>query len=314
MRTINFTNPRHHSSLFAAPSVRSSAGLGWSDLYFERREDDLFETSEHALEGHYLMVKLNPWSMAERRIDGRAHMEIQRRGATAYVPPGCHHAVRYVRPLGSLCFMTVSSARVREVAAEMGRPAFSGHERFAVEPDPALLSAAECIDRELAAGNPNGELFAQTYSRLLAAHLVMGYGEPARSRPAAPGAGPRQTLCASRMKWLDDYIEANLSQRITLEDLATQAGLSPFYFTRIFKATSGFAPYQYVLHKRIEFARRCLHGDNSSVEEIAFAAGFGDAAQFARHFRKICGETPSAYRRSARRPIQLAGIRRDATA
>lgn len=294
MRSIDFHNPRHYESMFARRPVRSSAPFGWSDLYFERREDDIFETQEHHIDGHYLMVKLNPWSVAERRIDGQWRNEVQQRGATAYVPSGCKHSVRYVRPLGTLCFLTLSPTRVQAVADELNQPSFAGEPRFAQQADQNMLNAVQALDQELAEGNPNGTMFAQSYSQMIAAHLVMGYG---RGRQRTP---QRQALSLARVRWLDDFITANLERPITLDELAAQVGLSPYYFTRIFKSATGLAPYQYLLHKRIDHAQRCLRRDHASIDDVAKASGFNDATQFAKQFKKITSQTPSMYRQSAR--------------
>ncbi len=294
MQKINFKDPSHYGTLFAAEPVRNSTPFQWGDIYFERREDGIFETQEHSIDGHYLMVKLNPWSLAERRIDGKWQTEVQRRGSVAYVPDGCKHSVRYLRPLGALCFVTLSRSLVASVAEELNQPGFRGRPRFAKETDASLLNAFECMDRELRDGNPNGTLFAQNYGRMLAAHLVMGYGSAERSQ-----SGPRN-LPHKKMKWLDEYIDANLAEKITLEELARQVDLSPYYFTRLFKASAGMAPYQYVLHKRIEFARECLRLDQQSIQDVALACGFGDASQFTKQFTKICGQTPSEYRQLCR--------------
>lgn len=292
---LDLRNPTDHGAIFTVPPVRSSHAAGWKDLYFEHREDGLFETAEHAIDGHYLMVKLNPISIAERSIDGRARTEVQRRGATAYVPNGSRHRVRYVRPLGSLCLMTLPDATLSSVADELDLPGFTGVPTYAQQLDPFLLNLVEKISRELRDGNPNGALFAQTYARLVAAHVVMRYGNAVWPRSRLP------TLSASRIKWLDEYVESNLAHPIALNDMARQAGLSPYYFSRLFKEATGLPPYQYVLHKRIEFARRCLCQETLSIDGIAGACGFSDAVQFGKQFKKICGLTPSAFRIDARR-------------
>ena len=65
-----------------------------------------------------------------------------------------------------------------------------------------------------------------------------------------------------------------------------------------FKETLGRSPYQEILHARVNFAKRWLRSTHESLEEIAYKTGFSDPARFSRHFRKICGVTPSQYRHS----------------
>ncbi|MGN6528699.1 MAG: helix-turn-helix domain-containing protein [Burkholderiaceae bacterium] len=296
MRKIDFRNPTHYESIFMLDAVRKSTPFEWKEVYFERREESgVFETREHRIDGHYLMVKLSPWSIAERCIDGKWHSETQRRGSMAYVPDDCTHRVRYLRPLGALCLLTLSRQLVDSVAEELNQPVFRGRPRPARDVDLHLLNSVECLDQELRDGNPNGALFAQNFGNMIAAHLVMGYGA-ATARQRAQ----QQTLPEKKKKWLDEFIDANLSDAITLDALAKQVGLSPYHFSRLFKNSTGMAPYKYVLHKRIAFAQACLRGDHSSIADIAFACGFNDATQFAKQFRKICGQTPSEYRLASR--------------
>jgi len=276
--------------LFSEEGARSSAAFGWESLYFERREADAFETVDHTLDGHYLMVKLNSISKAERRLDGKIRHENQRRGNTAYVPHGCAHRVRYLTALGRLNFMTIPKATVDEVADELGISRFDGVPSFADHEDRFVFETAVLIDRELADGNPHGSLYAQTYARVLAAHIVTRY------RGVQTNIRHPVTLSNAKMYWLEQYIESMLAHPISLSQMAEQVGLSPYYFCRIFKSTTGLPPYQYILHKRVEFACTCLKAANMSLQDIAFAAGFNDASQFSKQFKSITGITPSAFR------------------
>lgn len=298
VRKLDFRKPEDHAALFASAPVRSSAAHGWTDLYFERRDDSLFHTAEHAIDGHYLMVKLNPLSIAERRIDGKRHTEVQRRGSTAYVPSGCGHSVRYVRPLGSLCLMTLPEDTLREVADELGVARIAMAPAFAEAPDHFVLNAFETLDRELQDGNPHGALIGQTYARLVAAHILTCHGGAGARRDGRPAA-----LTAARIQRLDEYIEARIACSIALEELARLAALSPFHFSRVFKAATGLSPYQYVLHKRIEFACALLRRGELAMDAIATACGFCDGAQFSRQFKKIRGIAPSAYRAGWREQV-----------
>jgi len=82
-------------------------------------------------------------------------------------------------------------------------------------------------------------------------------------------------------------------------DLATMAGwlnLSPYHFARLFRASFGLAPYQYVQEQRLLRARRLLQQPSAKVIAVALECGFGDASQFSRAFRRRFGQSPSEYR------------------
>jgi AraC-like DNA-binding protein len=80
--------------------------------------------------------------------------------------------------------------------------------------------------------------------------------------------------------------------------LAREAGMSPAHFRRVFRATTGHAPHQYLSRIRINHAKALLRGTAITTENIAEELGFHDAAHFSKAFRSAAGMAPSAYRRS----------------
>lgn len=92
------------------------------------------------------------------------------------------------------------------------------------------------------------------------------------------------------------YINDHLTQELSLEDLAAQAALSPFYFSRLFKRETGFSPHQYILATRISSAKFLLQSTGDSVKSICFTVGFTSESSFCTAFKKQTGMTPSEYR------------------
>ena len=94
-----------------------------------------------------------------------------------------------------------------------------------------------------------------------------------------------------------DFIRSNIGQRITLEDLATEAGYSRFHFVRSFKHSTGLPPYAFVLRERIDAARDLLDNTALPIAEIAQRCGFSTHTHFSTRFREAIGLTPADYRR-----------------
>lgn len=92
------------------------------------------------------------------------------------------------------------------------------------------------------------------------------------------------------------YINDHLAQELSLEELAAQAALSPFYFSRLFKRETGFSPHQYILAARISNAKFLLQSTGDSVKTICFSVGFSSESSFCTAFKKEMGLTPSEYR------------------
>jgi len=114
--------------------------------------------------------------------------------------------------------------------------------------------------------------------------------------PASP-VRIRGGLTRPQLKKIDEFIAANIGRAISIADLASLAGLSPFHFIRAFKDSTGLSPYQHVLRERVERARQLLLNSEHSVADVAAAVGFGDSLQLTRIFRKLVGTTPTAFRR-----------------
>lgn len=92
------------------------------------------------------------------------------------------------------------------------------------------------------------------------------------------------------------YIESNFTHEIYLDKLAQDASLSKYHFCRVFKRHVGMTPMEFVTFMRIEKARQLLAKAGLSVSEVAHKAGFNDASDFVRKFKKFTGVTPSAYK------------------
>lgn len=286
---LNYANSSDRTKLFAEwIPTHSSDKHHWPEIFFERREGGTFETIEHVMVNDYVMVKLNHLSHAERRLDGKPYREVQQRGAVAFVPNGCPHAVKYPERLGALCLMTVSHRLVEETAEQAGHK-LSLVPQPAVREDPFVHAFAREVVAELDAGNPHGLLFAHTMAQALSLHIVRRYS----GRPPAPAKVPR--IAPIKLKWLFECIEANLSTQLSINHLAAVVGLSPYHFCRAFKAETGASPHQYVLAKRIEAAAGLMKNRDTALGDIAFAVGFGDASSFGKSFRRQFGMTPSRY-------------------
>jgi AraC family transcriptional regulator len=101
-----------------------------------------------------------------------------------------------------------------------------------------------------------------------------------------------------------DYIDANLSQQLLMDELASVACLSPSHFARVFRETFGRTAHRYVTERRIERAKHALSATRDPVTLIAFDCGFGSSAHFATVFRQNVGVAPSAYRAATLEPTR----------
>jgi AraC family transcriptional regulator len=93
-----------------------------------------------------------------------------------------------------------------------------------------------------------------------------------------------------------DYIADSVEENISLAQLAAIAGMSPHYFSELFKQSTGHAPHNYVLLQRIERAKQQLRDPHRSITDAGLDAGFQNSSHFARMFRRLVGTSPSRFR------------------
>ena len=113
----------------------------------------------------------------------------------------------------------------------------------------------------------------------------------------------------SRINKAFDYIESNIGESVTLEELATVANFSKFHFNRIFHAIVGETPFQFILRLRLEKAASLLSTNNNiGISEVAFKCGFSDLSVFSRNFRKHYKISASLFKKEKQKNSNLSQL------
>lgn len=90
------------------------------------------------------------------------------------------------------------------------------------------------------------------------------------------------------------FIDNHFADPIKLNDIADGANFSKFHFIRLFKKTYEKTPHQYLIYVRIEKAKDLLK-TMALVSEVCSAVGFDSISSFTDLFKRLVGQTPSAY-------------------
>ena len=94
-----------------------------------------------------------------------------------------------------------------------------------------------------------------------------------------------------------DFADRHYAQPLSLNEIAGVAGLSKYHFLRLFRATYGITPMEYVSQRRIERAQDLLRTTNLTVTEVCFTVGFSSLGSFSSRFRRLVGESASGFQR-----------------
>lgn len=156
-----------------------------------------------------------------------------------------------------------------------------GRHVFAPNAFPSLIqSIRELVDSCAAGARMSEAACSQLIHRVLCELLLGGEGQSENEAVAA----------ALRC------IHSRLHQPLTVRDAAAAARLSPAHFSRVFKAQTGYSPYEYILLRRIDEAKHLLTSTGLSVKEVAYQVGYNSEENFIHSFQKKVGVSPGVFR------------------
>ena len=123
-------------------------------------------------------------------------------------------------------------------------------------------------------------MFSDCIALAFFAHIVRAYGSV-----AAEGWNARGGLASWQLQRAREFINANLADDPSISELANACGLSPSYFARAFKQTTGVPPYRWLTKQRVARAKDLLQEPGRELADIAQLCGFVDQSHF-RVFQK----------------------------
>ncbi len=151
----------------------------------------------------------------------------------------------------------------------------------------------------------DGEVAVQALRNGVRPYLKKPSGKnmlPESETPAQPEMPP-STVTLSQYHKIQQalrFINDNYCSDVRLGSVAAQAGMSTAHFSRMFKKVMGLSYQEYLNSCRITKAKNLLRTSPRSISEIAVSLGFADTTGFGRIFKKLTGQTPSAYRSLSR--------------
>jgi AraC family transcriptional regulator len=270
--------------------TKSSAPAHWGGIALEKYTVPAVFIPRHEHPEHFLHVVLSGAVKYEVNTRGRNLRFTSRPGTIFLLPRGTIDEVNWAGP-------------TQRVAVAIHTPLLTNAlEETAHQTDVELTEHWDLMDRHISAlvremmadlddNSPAGTIYGESVANALAVYLLNRYAVR-RITPSIYKGG----LPGNRLKRVLDYITAYLDGNMSLVQLAAIAGMSPHYFSELFKRSTGRAPHNYVLMQRIERAKQQLRDPKRSIIDAGLDAGFQNPSHFARMFRKLEGTTPSKYR------------------
>ncbi|MCE7986908.1 MAG: AraC family transcriptional regulator [Caldilinea sp. CFX5] len=155
--------------------------------------------------------------------------------------------------------------------------------------DPLLHQLGLALLAELETPGLAGRLYVEALTQTLVIHLLRDHAAiPQTPSPSKGGLAPIV------LRRIVDYINSNLAHDLTLAEIAREANLSPYHFTRLFKQSIGESLHQYVIRQRVEAAKQLLLNEPLTIAEVATKVGFADQSHLGRHLKRLLGVTPQS--------------------
>ncbi|MEL7000291.1 MAG: AraC family transcriptional regulator [Pseudomonadota bacterium] len=156
----------------------------------------------------------------------------------------------------------------------------------------ALPHFMEGIWRESIRGGRGASLMVDGLFMTLLGTLDRLAGEDTTRKAKSTGS----SMDPARLARVTDYVDANLERTIVIRELADIAGMSPFHFSRCFRAATNTSPHRFVIARRVDLGKRLLADPGLPLAQIAFACGFSNQSHFTKVFKEHVGVTPGTYR------------------
>jgi AraC-like DNA-binding protein len=270
-----------------------------SDLKFRRWNNVTVHTftrpaGESIVRVPYMRLLLSRTAIpkyAEMRLDGgRPHQFLLRSTALSVIPrDATTHAVTEEN---SLIHIFHEPEIYRQAAEEIATSRPIDFDFIPGLADSKTVELAHMLANEVDGPGFGERMLVEGLSYALAVRISR---HAAGIRPPRPGA-----LAPERLARVIDFINVHMGDsHLSLHELAAIVHLSIYQFGRAFKYATGESPHQFVLKRRVEFAKSLLRERRLSLSEIACCAGFADQAHFSNRFRQIVGATPRQYQRAS---------------
>lgn len=167
--------------------------------------------------------------------------------------------------------------------------------RFDVVPEENVFGITAAF-RNLALSDNPPLILVEALTDALAVAIICGLA-PHATRALV---NTTSTMSPSRLRRVQNFIEANLSKPITLGEIASHAALSQYHFVRAFRASVGVPPLRYVWYRRVEKAKRLMATTDIPLAEVSLSCGFSTQSHFTTTFKRNTGMTPAAWRATNR--------------
>lgn len=289
---LNFAQIDAMKSILPRPPILSSHGEKWEGIHVEYHRQPPNEGPKHYFQQHSIGLALNSARIAGI-LNGKHYASEHRQGGEIFIGgAGTHFQLGTVED-SEFIAIAIDPIDFNNTVGES-----TNSNLIEIIPhwqiyDPLIFGIAWALKTELESSGLNGTLYVDALKNALSMHILHRYcAQKPHRRDFEGGLEP------GKLQIVINYINDYLNRDLHLAELANLVQMSPYYFSRLFKQSTGVTPHQYVTQCRIEKAKQLLKKPDLSITYISQQVGFHDQSHFSKTFGKIVGLTPKKYRNS----------------
>jgi AraC family transcriptional regulator len=289
---LNSTQSADLFKIMPRTPLLSSQDLNWDGVCFQYHRQPAWETPYFCNIHHSIVVHHSQHLQAESLLSSkRQHQQIVK-GDIVIAPANTpnHHVWDRDMEFSLLLLEPTHIAQIAYETIDVDRleilPCFATS-------DPLIYQFSQALKLELELGESCSRFYVDHLIAALSMHLIRYYSAKEQLIRDYTGG-----LSKCKLQRSISYINEHLTESLSLKEMSNAIEMSPYYFTRLFKQSTGMNAYQYVIHCRIERAKHLLCKQDLSVAEVSQRVGFQNQGHFTNVFRKNTGTTPKMYRRA----------------
>lgn len=292
---VDLTEADSFLKIFPRSPVRVSDVADWNGIFLAHHRQPAWEMPENQLSQHILSINIGATAKVERVVNGRLQREQFFNGNVAIYPANVAYTLRWDRE-AEFILLGIDSALLSQTAVEVLATETVELAPILATQDPLIQGMALALKTELESAQVGGRIYVEAIAQTLAIHLLRNYSGSQQLIEIPTTHG----LPKHKLQQATDYINDRLEQDLSLSELAALVQMSPFYFARLFKESTGLAPHQFVIRCRVERAKELLMQGHLAIADVATEVGFANQSHLTRHFKRIVGVTPKVVMKNSK--------------
>ena len=291
---IDYSQQDSNSTFIPRPRIHSSQQARWKNIHLAHYQVPAIEIPEATSLQH--IISLPSWKQpteVEIVVDGKRHLLQHDSDEVGYIKTVAAYTPLRVRVSQAAeathCYL--SPKFLAHAAYESVNPEQVELKLTLSTPDSLVSQIILALRTVLETDATNSCFYAESMATALAAHLLRNYSTRKHSLPEHEDGLPKYKL-----KQALEYMNAHLSENVSLATISEELGMSQYYFCRLFKQSTGITPHAYLIQQRVEMSKQLLKQRELTSNEIAIRCGFANPSHFAKHFQKHTGILPKQFR------------------